>query len=191
MRTARAPARPIVVALSLLAVLQIVWLGVRASGGAAPPPPQSPLSPPVLPGDTLAHLSLLDADGIPTRLPLAGASPAPTVVLAFFSGCVHCATVAPAWAEWERRWRHRVRIIAITRDPVGEAQAYRHAHGWDFPVFSLADPDLPAPERYMVSRTPWWFIFRPDGVFEAGANGALLSRADSLLSRLVGQEAMP
>lgn len=93
-----------------------------------------------------------------------------TVVLAFKSDCYYCGEVAPAWREWLRA-NDQFEVIALSRDSFSVAEQYLRAHELGVEVLSVAENHGASPERYIVSRTPWIFLFDATGTLRFEGNG--------------------
>lgn len=177
----------LVYGLVVLAVAQMGWLGLRTRGASAPP---EKLPQPVVLGDTLEALALIDATGAPLDVSLVTDDGKPTVVMAFWSDCAHCQTVASNWATWYPAVAEQAHIVGITRDEVSVAQAYRSEHAWGFPVFSLQDPETPAAETFITSRTPWIFVYAGDGSLQLMVHGASVDDVSGMIATLGATEAV-
>jgi hypothetical protein len=169
--------------LVLLAAIQVAWIVTRSRA----PEPDVAAPPQFLAvGDVSGEVLVVNAVG--ESRPLVGRGEAlPTLVLAFHSECAHCATVAPAWAEWLREQEFALRILGVSREPVETSTAYARENGWDVDVVQVPD-DFTAPGGRLVMRTPWLFLLDPDGVIVFEAHG---SRLDELAAVLEAEPVVP
>ncbi len=162
--------------LVLLAALQVALIVTRARA------PESDVAAPpqfLAVGDVPGEVLVLNAGGESRPLVSRGEA-LPTLVLAFHSECAHCATVAPAWAEWLRGQDFELRVLGVSREPVETSTAYARGNGWDVDVVQVPD-DFTAPGGRLVMRTPWLFLLDPEGVIVFEAHG---SRLDELTAAL-------
>lgn len=136
----------------------------------------------LLAGDTVLTLRGVSLDGRPRSVAMNRRDGKWTVVLAYHSKCTHCATVAPEWSTWLASLPESVIALAVSREPPDSAAAYAREHGWEVPLLPVPRAEPPNVERYLVSRTPWVFVFDSDGVFVGQAHGAELS---TLVAQLV------
>jgi hypothetical protein len=127
-------------------------------------------------GDSVADVSIVGGGGAGSTLPERGT--VVSVVLAFSSECMHCATVAPAWAEWMRRPHAGVRVLAVSPEPLDEAQDYATRWAWSAEVASTRLEVLTDQARRLTSRTPWLFLIDAAGRVLFEAHGARLSDLD-------------
>jgi len=94
-----------------------------------------------------------------------------TAVVSFSEDCRYCVEVAPDWAEWFQS-ETEVEIVVVTRDGVDRAALYSAAHGWEEPPVTVALGDPARSEGFLVSRTPWLFLFDADGALRYQGPGA-------------------
>lgn len=150
-------------------------------GWTAGPPALAPY----LLGDTLARLDGLKADGSGEALAFPTPTGAATVVYAFSSECAHCDDVAPEWAShFGNQSGEGIRRVAITRDRPQVAASYAERFGWDVPILSM--PDMAATDRrsFLLSRTPWLYVFDHDGRLQFQGHGSALDRMGEIASGL-------
>lgn len=171
--------RATLVVLLMAAVIQMGLLWKRA---AAARPPVSAPAVFLAPGDTVPVLQVRREDG--NRVPFAPASTDDrwTVVLAFRSDCKPSQAVSTGWREWLSASRP-VNVLAVTRDSLPVALAYRDAQRWPVRVLSLERPRRGTPEHSLVTRTPWVFLLDPAGVVRFQGHGGDLATVDSLIAR--------
>ncbi len=165
--------------LVFCAVAQVTILVGRYR--AAGPPALAPY----LVGDTLVRLDGLKVDGTEAVLAIPMLTGAATVVYAFSSECAYCEDVAPEWAShFGKQGGEGIRRVAITRDPPQTAASYAERFGWEVPILSI--PDLVATDRrsFLLSRTPWLYVFDRDGALRFQGHGSSLDRMDEAASRL-------
>lgn len=136
----------------------------------------------LLAGDTVLTLRGVSLDGRPRSVVMNRRDGKWTVVLAYHSKCAHCATVAPEWSTWLKSLPESAVALAVSREPPDSAAAYAKEHGWEVPLLPVPGAELPNVERYLVSRTPWVFVFDSEGVFVGQAHGAELN---TLVAQLV------
>lgn len=135
-------------------------------------------------GDTLRTLAGSEPDGKPTTVRLRTGTGAVTVLYAFHSECAHSLDVASKWAAHfaeEQSAKRRsetgaTRHIAVTRQAPQVAAAYARRFGWSAQVMSLphAAPKTQAPRdihAFLLSRTPWVFVFDSYGVLHYQGHG--------------------
>lgn len=139
-------------------------------------------------GDTVRFLEAGGSGGEPVRVSLAGIAETATVVYAFHSECVHCLSVAPAWAEHfaASGASSRTHRVAVTQEDSATAARYAARFGWNVKVLSLAH--LPSKDRalLLVSRTPWVFVFDSVGVLRHHGHGSDLAKVDEVLESIAG-----
>lgn len=137
-------------------------------------------------GDRLDALSGdLNAGG-PTTFPLATDDRHYTLLLSFHSECAWCATIAPDWAAWLPGPGASLRTLAITRDDPQTAVAYAREKGWSVDVLSVTVGDGARSEGFFVARTPWVFLFDPQGRLLYHGHGADLETPSEIVSRGIG-----
>ncbi|MCY3942235.1 MAG: hypothetical protein OXG18_00490 [Gemmatimonadetes bacterium] len=156
--------------------VQVAILVGRSGAAANPVAPES-----IVVGDTLVALTGGSGEGSRDYVEIRTPSGAATVVYVFSSTCAFCDDVAPDWAEHFRRpGTEHVRRVAITRDGPQDAVEYAKRFGWDVRILSM--PDLAATDRAssLLSRTPWLYVFDPEGVLRFEGHGSALKRADEV-----------
>lgn len=140
-------------------------------------------------GDTLPTLAGSELDGKSTTVRLGTRTDAVTVLYAFHSECAHSLDVASKWAAHfakeqtaERRSKvGETRHIAVTREAPQVAAAYAQRFNWSAQVMSLphAARTTQAPRdihAFLLSRTPWVFVFDSDGVLHYHGHGNDMER---------------
>lgn len=162
--------------LVLLAAVQVALVVTRSRApepGIAVPPPFLAV------GDSPGEASVTDAlDEVKALVD--GAESMHTLVLAFHSECAHCATVAPAWAEWLRDREVGVRVVGVSREPVETSAAYAAENGWDLDVVRVSE-DFQTLGGRLVMRTPWLFVLDPDGTIVYEGHGSRLDELSEVL----------
>jgi peroxiredoxin len=134
-------------------------------------------------GDTVRALTGSLDGGPRGRFSLVREDGRPTVVLGFKSTCPFCEKAAPVWRDWLRS-PHGAEVVAVSREPMDTARAYRDRHGWRVQVLSVEGADRYTPERLLVARIPWVAIFDSRGVLRMFEPGGSLARTDSALARI-------
>jgi hypothetical protein len=124
----------------------------------------------------VADVSIVGGSGAGSALPGPGA--VVSAVFAFSSQCTHCASVAPAWAEWMRFPHAGVRVLAVSPEPLDEAQSYAARWAWSAEVASTRIDTITDEARRLTSRTPWLFLVDLDGRVLFEAHGARLADLD-------------
>lgn len=155
----------LVLGLVLLAFLQILVLGFRLRPGAGP----SESLPTV--GDTLSGIpfrQLYDPRGAPSQ----GRA---TVILVFHSRCVHCAEVAPLWADWIRDVGSDWDVFAVSSEPLGSAEAYAKEQAWPVEVAVVDASQARGAAQAFTARTPWVFVVDRDGVILSEGHGGRIA----------------
>lgn len=173
--------KPKIIAYLLVfcAVAQVTVL-VSRSWTARPP-----AIAPYLLGDTLVRLDGLKVDGSEETLAISTPTGAATVVYAFSSECAHCEDVAPEWAShFGQQSSEGIRRVAITRDRPDLAASYAERFGWNVPILSM--PDMTATDRryFLLSRTPWLYVFDHDGTLQFQGHGSALDRMGEIAASL-------
>jgi peroxiredoxin len=173
--------KPKIIAYLLVfcAVAQVTVL-VSRSRTAGPP-----AIAPYLLGDTLVRLDGLKVDGSEETLAISTLTGAATVVYAFSSECAHCEDVAPEWAShFGQPSSEGIRRVAITRDRPDLAASYAERFGWSVPILSM--PDMTATDRryFLLSRTPWLYVFDHDGTLQFQGHGSALDRMGEIVASL-------
>ena len=138
-------------------------------------------------GDALPRLEGVDVHGNPSSIPLANDDGVVTVLFAYHSVCAHSDTVAPDWTSFlaDGSWSAgRARTLAVTRDLPDAALAYAERFAWDVEI--LSTPDVPPSDirHSLVSRTPWVFVFDPDGVLRFQGHGEELDLVERAVAAL-------
>lgn len=148
---------------------------------AQPIPPSSPIS--ISLGDLVPRFTGIDSTGKAAEYLLANDEGAATLVLAFDTDCVHTEAVQKEWRAWLGSHRS-IRSIAVARDSIGSARAYRDAQRWDLHVFSLDDPRPDTPEHALAARSPWLFVFDHAGALRWEGHGARIAEVEEVLMTL-------
>jgi len=156
--------------LVVLAVLQgAVLTAVKGEPGAVP-----------IDGTDLSAVATEGPTGEPRAL---GALDGPTLLLVFHSDCGYCRLVAPAWADWLTQTPREYDVVAASREPYFDAQAYADEHGWLVDVVSIPSESLGTLAHEVTRRTPWVFALDRDGrVLTSAHGGELASVAEALLA---------
>ena len=170
--------------LVLAVVAQALHVIVRAdpTDDAMAPAPTMTL------GDTVRSLGGYDRDGVLTMVPLMTDPDTLTVVYAFHPECAFCDTVAPDWATHFAAHDPNavpVRRIAVTRELPGPALTYAERFNWDVNLLSVSGfATATSPEPFLVSRTPWIYVFDSDGVLRFQDHGAELESVEHAVSEI-------
>ena len=141
----------------------------------------------VLIGDTVPSLIGYAEDGVLTTVSLDADADTATVVYAFHPECAFCDTVALEWAAHfaaDDPTAGPVRRIAVTRERPGPAATYAELFTWETGLLSVSGFEETSPEAFLVSRTPWIYVFDPDGVLRFHAHGAELERVDHAVAEI-------
>ncbi|HEX6913091.1 MAG TPA: hypothetical protein VF142_21960 [Longimicrobium sp.] len=165
--------------LVLLALFQASMLWSRLSARPARATPPAFLAV----GDTIPPLRVRLEDGRWARY-RPGSAGEWTLVMAYRSTCAPSQAVAPAWQRWLSTPRS-VRVVAMTRDSLPAAIAYRSRQRWAIPVLSVEGVQRGSPEHALVTRTPWFFLVDPSGVVRHQGQGGELPALDSAIARYV------
>ena len=72
----------------------------------------------------------------------------------------------------------------MTREFPGPAASYAQQFNWDIELVSVSDFAETSPEAFLISRTPWVYVFDPDGVLRFDAHGADLEDVDHALAEI-------
>ena len=179
------------VALFLL-VLAIIAQTLHVMVRAQPADDAMAPAPTVLIGDTVPLLTGYAVDSVLTTVPLDTAPYTATVVYAFHPECAFCDTVAPEWAAHFAAGDPRaapVRRIAVTRELPGPAATYAERFTWNIDLLSVSGFEETSPEAFLVSRTPWVYVFDPDGVLRFHGHGAELERVDHAVAEITSVSA--
>lgn len=160
-----------------LALIQGVLIGRDFVDREPEPAPYRVLSV----GDTVEALSVTVRGDRDSSLALVRDDGQPTILLAFNSTCPHCESVAPMWRDWLQTPRSAY-VLAITKDSLPQAQAYRSRHGWNVDLVSVAGAERYSPEHLLVSRVPWVAVFDGDGVLRVFEHGEFLAKIDSVIA---------
>lgn len=131
-------------------------------------------------GEAVGQLKGKAVDGHDTTRTIRTPDGAWTVLLAFKSSCPFCEDVAPLWREWLAR-HAKVRVVAVTRDPLRDAVEYRDRHGWQVDLLSVAGAPRESIEGRVVVRTPWIFLLDGAGIVRFTGHGERLAAVDSML----------
>ena len=177
------------VALFLL-VLAIIAQTIHATVGARPADDAMAPAPTVLIGDTVPSLTGYTEGGVLTTVSLDSDPDTATVVYAFHPECAFCDTVAPEWVAHlatDDPTPVPVRRIAVTRELPGPAATYAKRFGWEVNLMSVSGSAEASPELFLVSRTPWIYVFDSDGVLRFRGHGAELEPVDQALSEIAAR----
>lgn len=155
--------------LVALAILQFAVLTtVRGEPGQVP-----------IDGTDLSSVGIQSATGEEGTVASFGEA---TLLLVFHSDCSYCRVVAPEWAAWLKSSRPDVRIVAASREPYADAQAYADEHGWGVDVVSIPSENLGTLSHEVTRRTPWVFALSRDGQVVTSAHGGELATVAAALS---------
>jgi len=174
------------VALFLL-VLAIIAQALHVMVRAQPTDDAMAPAPTVLIGDTVPSLTGYAEDDVRTTVSLSTNSYTASVVYAFHPECAFCDTVAPEWAAHFAAGDPKaasVRRIAVTREVRGPAATYAQQFNWDIDLLSVSGFAEMSPEAFLVSRTPWVYVFDPDGVLRFHAHGAEVEHLDQAVAEI-------
>lgn len=168
--------------LAIMAQTLHVMVRAEPAGDTVAPAPTA------LIGDTVPALTGYTEDSVLTTVSLvADGRHTATVVYTFHPACAFCDTVAPEWAARfaaEDPKAAPVRRIAVTRELPGPAASYAQQFNWDIELVSVSDFAETSPEAFLISRTPWVYVFDPDGVLRFDAHGADLEDVDHALAEI-------
>ena len=158
------PRRGPVVALAVLAVAQVVSLGLRPRGAGGD-------GERITIGHDVSAIAVDYADGTVSKLGRGRA----TLLLVFDPDCPHSRRVA---SEWSLRLGatafNQYRVLAISPKPLSESVAYAREQGWPVQVGSVeGHPDWNR-GRSLVERTPWVFAVNQAGRVVAEGHGSKL-----------------
>lgn len=153
--------------------------------GRTGPDPADARPLPLLVGDSLVDL-LGRADGsVEDSIQLRGVPGEATVVFAFHSECAFCDDVAPEWASYFGTPPvDGVRRIAISREPPDAAVDYVRRKGWKVRWLSMANVLETDRRSYLLSRTPWIYVFDHRGVLAFHGHGSEIDRAGQVASEV-------
>ncbi|MDE2874128.1 MAG: hypothetical protein OXU69_03375 [Gemmatimonadota bacterium] len=174
------------VALSLL-VLAIIARTLHVMVRAQSADDTMVPAPTVLIGDTVPALTGYAEDGVLTTVSLDSDSYTATVVYAFHPECVFCDLVASEWAAHFAAGDPKaapVRRIAVTRELPGPAATHAQQFNWDIDLLSVSGSVEMSPEAFLVSRTPWVYVFDRDGVLRFHADGAEVEHVDQAMAEI-------
>lgn len=174
-------------AVLFLLVLAVIGQGLYVIFRPDPARNLVAVAPSVLVGDTVTSLNGYLNDDIPATVPLVGDPGTVTVLYAFHSECAFCDDVGSAWASHFAvvpEPGSGVRRMALTRDLPGPAAAYAEHFGWQVDLLSVSQLAETSREHFLVSRTPWVFVFDSDGVLRFHDHGAELERIERAVASL-------
>ncbi len=178
------------VALFLL-VLAIIAQALDVMVRAQPADDTMAPAPMVRLGDSVPSLTGYAEDGAPTTVSLVNNPDFLTVVYAFHPECAFCDTVGPGWAAHlaasEDAKPTPVRRVAVTADLPGPAAAYAERFKWNIELLSVSGFAETGPEAFLVSRTPWIYVFGPDGVLRFHGHGAELAHVDDAVAEIASR----
>lgn len=162
------------VTILLLVLLVFTQLALFANkAGRVPPPAESVFAT----GERVTVLNGWSLDGQPTQRAIADGNGRWTAVIAYYSTCSYSEQAADQWRDW-LRLDHPFRVVAITKDSVTHARAYRNRHEWRVEVIAVPDARLRSAEARLSTRTPWVYLFDSEGVLRYTANGKYLPGLD-------------
>ena len=169
--------------LVLAIIAQTVHVMVRAQPADDTMRPAST----VLIGDTVPSLVGHAEDSVLTTVFLDADPYTATVVYAFHPECAFCDAVVPEWAAHFAAADPKttpVRRIAITRERPGPAATYAQQFNWDIDLLSVSGFAETSPEAFLVSRTPWIYVFDSKGVLRFHAHGAEVEHVDRAVAEI-------
>ncbi len=151
----------VVLVLALLLLAQLAALGIRQAAGTTTGGVWLGV------GDSLHGVPVVDASGREARLAFGDTA----LVLVFNSECGHCERVAPMWQGWLDTHRAAVRVVAISSESSGVAEAYVARHGWEVDLWTVDSTRRGGAAHALTGRTPWLFLIDGDGVILAEGHG--------------------
>lgn len=166
--------------LVLAAIFQVAVLFAR--GSAWPQAGAMPIF--MAHGDTVNSLQVRFDDGRSGQYRPGGGGRRWTVLLAFRSDCAPSHVVAPEWSRWLSAARP-VDVLAVTRDSLAAALAYRERQRWPVRLVSVQGARRGSAEHSLITRTPWIFLLDPAGVVRYQGHGSTLALLDSIITREV------
>ena len=170
---------PVVVALVLLAMVQVGAIVVSASR-TKPRPDNRP--PDLALGNAVLEVRGRDSLSRILSVPLHRPSPGWTVLLAFSPTCAWCDSVAPRWRAWTRDVGIRAHLVGIASADPSAALTYVHRHGWKLGDLIVVDSALTGVlGRQLTRKTPWLFLFDSTGALRYSGHGNEVGTIDSLL----------
>lgn len=168
--------------LAIFAQTLHVIVRAQPADDTVAPAPTAPI------GDTVPALTGHTDDSVLTTVSLvADGRHTATVVHALHPACAFCDTVAPEWAAHFAAGDPKaapVRRIAVTREVPGPAATYAQQFNWGIDLLSLSGSAETSPEAFLASRTPWVYVFDPDGVLRFDAHGADLEHVDHAVAEI-------
>lgn len=167
---------------ALLACLALAQVGVLWRQVSVRSFPSSSPAVILAPGDTVRSLRVQFENGRRGRYRLDVPDHQWTVVLSFRSDCAPSRLAAPLWRQWLTSPKP-LRVVAVTRDSLPTALAYRGREGWPVQLLSVHGARRGSREHSLVTRTPWLFLIDPDGVVRYQGHGSTLAALDSVIVR--------
>lgn len=128
--------------------------------------------------DTLAFPEHPDFPPSPTS----SGKETPTILLVFNSGCGHCLEVAPLWRAWTRTSTAGARMVALSSESQGVAEAFVSEHGWNAVVWTVDASQSGSPNHMLTSRAPWVFVLDHEGVILAEGHGKDIAEITAVLT---------
>ena len=136
---------------------------------------------PLVVGDTVHSLAGSTIDGVAKCVRFTMKTETVTVLYSFHPECAHCHPVAPAWAKHfsnDSTSASYVRRIAVTEASPEAAAAYARRFGWNVELLSVSSLEPSDREYFLLSRTPWVFVFDSGGVLRFHDHGSELEQID-------------
>ena len=136
---------------------------------------------PLVVGDTVHSLVGSTIDGVAKSLRFAKKTDAVTILYSFHPECVHCHPVAPAWTRHfsnDSTSASYVRRVAVTQASPEAAAAYARRFGWNVELLIVSSLTPSDREYFLLSRTPWVFVFDSGGVLRFHDHGSELEQVD-------------
>lgn len=171
--------------LLVAGILVQIWLAVgRVPGGTD----RSGLTEPLGLGDTVPRLTGYTEHSTPVTVSLVDGTAPVTVIYSFHPECAHSRTWGPSWARhFQNAWAidAGVRRIVLTVDGPPSGQDFAKHFGWKAELLSVAGMNPLQREYFLVSRTPWVFVFDTHGVLRFDGHGSQLERVEAAVSSLL------
>ena len=172
-------------------VLLLLFLGIVVQAWAwidpQPPGGDSAVKDAMRVGDSLPLLRGYDRDHSLTSLQLTDGGRTATAIYVYHPDCGPCGTVAPGWARHFSKLAARglaVRMIALTQADFPAAHDFADSFDWRVEILSVDGLSMSIAERYLISKTPWVFVFDSNGVLRLQNHGAELDPVEATLAML-------
>lgn len=105
-------------------------------------------------------------------------------MLVFNSQCVHCEQVASLWRSQIASMSDRLRIVALSSEPLESARNYAERHGWTTEVWSVEGGRSDTLAFALTRRTPWAVLLNSKGIILAEGHGA---QAEEIAVRFINR----